>query len=62
MNYNPFEKPFASGEYQGDTNWQRFVFDKVLEKGLYIITIYDYNNDDYLTGLLNIYDIGEDVS
>ena len=62
MNYNPFEKPFASGEYQADVNWPHFVLDKVLEEGLYIIVIYDYNNDDYLTGLLNISVMSDGVS
>ena len=62
MNYNPFETPFASGEYKSDSNLKRFVFDKVLEEGFYFISIYDYNNDDYLSGVLNIATMGDAVS
>ena len=62
MNYNPFEKPFASGEYSVDLNLSRFVLDKPLEEGFYFISIYDYNNDDYLSGVLNIATISDGVA
>ncbi len=62
MNYNPFEKPFASGELNKDANTQFFVLDKNLEVGFYIITIYDYEFDEYLTALLNVVVFEDGVS
>ena len=62
MNYNPFETPFASGEYSADLNLSRFVLDKPLEEGFYFISIYDYNNDDYLSGILNIATMSDGVA
>ena len=39
MNYNPFEKPFASGEY--DINNQRFLLDKPIDANhVYYAVIY----------------------
>ena len=60
MKYNPLEKPFASGEINNSST-PHFVLDKVLTVGFYVITIYDYGNDTYLTTLLNISSYGEAI-
>ena len=39
MNYNPFEKPFASGELTNISGFNRFVLDNPLEKGIYLFEI-----------------------
>ena len=40
MNYNPFETPFASGEYVKEG--QKFVLDNNLTSGIYFLDIYFY--------------------
>ena len=47
MNYNPFEKPFASGEYDGEGGY--FLLDKRLEPNhLYYVVI--HSSDGYALG------------
>lgn len=41
MNYNPFEKPFASGKLTNISGFNRFVLDNPLEKGIYLFEIVD---------------------
>lgn len=52
MNYNPFEKPFASGEY--DVNNKLFLLDKKLDEGFYLLVIYSFDNDEFLSTIISI--------
>lgn len=54
MNYNPFEKPFASGEY--DLQGQKFVLDKNLTSGIYFLDIYLTLDTYHLSLVLKIYE------
>ena len=58
MNYNPFEKPFASGELTNSSGYNEFVLDNPLEKGVYLFEIVENEigtNDIYLrSGILKI--------
>ena len=44
MNYNPFEKPFASGEV--NENSEYILLDRNLESGIYFLDIY-FSSDSY---------------
>ena len=52
MNYNPFEKPFASGEYNPAK--KRFLLDKPLTEGFYLLVIYEFGDDEYLNAIITI--------
>ena len=51
MNYNPFEKPFASGEY--DVNNNLFLLDKNLDEGFYFLVIYEFTNDEFISTIIS---------
>ena len=58
MNYNPFEKPFASGELAEISGFNRFVLDNPLQKGIYLFEIVENEigtSDIYVrSGILKI--------
>ena len=58
MNYNPFEKPFASGELTNSSGFNEFVIDNPLEEGIYLFEIVENEigtSDIYLrSGILKI--------
>ena len=52
MNYNPFEKPFASGEY--DVNNKLFLLDRNFDEGFYFLVIYNFDYDEFLSTIILI--------
>lgn len=54
MNYNPFEKPFASGKC--DDTGEYFLLDKNLEAGIYFLDIYFSNDNTSISAVLKIDD------
>ena len=65
MNYNPFEKPFATGKLAavsgGSGTEFNFVLDNPLEEGIYLFEIVENDLpdrlDDYVyTGIFKVYD------
>ena len=64
MNYNPFEKPFASGELidngGGSLHDFKFILDNPLKEGVYLFEIVENDLpdhiDDYVyTGIFKVY-------
>ena len=56
MNYNPFEKPFASGEFTSSGSYYYFLLDNNLTAGVYLLDVYLFADDYHISLLIKIFE------